>query len=95
MFISSVGTITVCRSAVTQSQSNYFYGGASYGEPGRSFVDMRWWKDHKTIKSAKETLPFTPDEVGAIISGIDWHCLAAPPTIKREAGAPTQVLFHS
>lgn len=44
-------------------------------------MGIGWWEGHKTIKSAKETLPFKPNEAGAIISGIDWLFLAARPTI--------------
>lgn len=42
---------------------------------------------HKTIKSAKETLPVKPNEAAAIISGLDWHCPAARPDSERHAGS--------
>lgn len=36
-----------------------------------ALLDISWWEVHKTISGAKETLPFKPNEAGAIIiSGI-------------------------
>ena len=47
---------------------------------------LGWRGGHKTIKSAEEKLPFKPNEAEAIISGIDWRCLAARPTTRTGRG---------
>lgn len=58
-----------------------------YWKPGGSSVGISRWEGHKTIKSAKKTLPVKPNEAAAIISGLDWHCPAARPDSERHAGS--------
>lgn len=72
MLISCVGAITVRRLVATQSQSNYFYGCATYWEPGGSSVDISWWEGHKTIKSANEARLYTKWSRGNHL----WHRVA-------------------
>lgn len=70
--VSGVASVIVCGSAVTRSNQITFMALANVLKAWRgALLDISWWEVHKTISGAKETLPFKPNEAGAIIiSGI-------------------------